>query len=88
MRETNTGRDRMNVFDDVASMLSRNMDVDRDKITPDSDLVDDLGADSLDSVEIVMELEDQFGIEIKDDELDEIRTVGQLVRAIELKLAR
>lgn len=77
----------MNVFDDVASMLSRNMDVSRDKITPDSDLVDDLGADSLDSVEIVMELEDQFGIEINDDELDEIRTVGQLVKAIELRLA-
>lgn len=77
----------MDVFQSVASMLSRNMDIDQDAIKPDSDLVNDLGADSLDSIEIVMEIEDEFGIEIKDGDLDGMRTVGQLVSAIERRIS-
>jgi acyl carrier protein len=77
----------MDVYDRVVSMLSTNMDVDKSSIKPDSHLVKDLGADSLDSVEIVMEIEDEFGVEIGDDALDDIQTVGQLAKAIEIRLA-
>ena len=72
------------VFDKVKDILSSQFDVDADSITPDTDLVDDLGADSLDLVDMLMSLEDEFNIgEVPDEMVEKIRTVGQLVTYIE-----
>ena len=72
------------VLDKVKEILSTQFDVDADSITPDTDIVDDLGADSLDLVDMLMSLEDEFNIgEVPDEMVEKIRTVGQLVTYIE-----
>ncbi|MDA0660010.1 MAG: acyl carrier protein [Planctomycetota bacterium] len=67
------------VIDIVAEQLS----VDRDKVTVQTSFVTDLGADSLDTVELIMELEEEFEINIPDDVADKIETVGQAIDFIE-----
>jgi len=64
----------------VASRLSIN---DLSKIKEESSFIDDLGADSLDTVELIMQLEEEFGIDIPDDEADKILTIGDAVNYIE-----
>ena len=72
------------VFEKVKAILSNQFDIDADSITADTDLVDDLGADSLDLVDMLMSLEDEFNIgEVPDEMVEKIRTVGQLVAYIE-----
>ena len=72
------------VLEKVKAILSNQFDVDADSITADTDLVDDLGADSLDLVDMLMSLEDEFNIgEVPDEMVEKIRTVGQLVTYIE-----
>ena len=72
------------VLDKVKEILSAQFEVDADTITPDTDIVDDLGADSLDLVDMLMSLEDAFNIgEVPDEMIEKIRTVGQLVTYIE-----
>ena len=72
------------VFEKVQAILSSQFDVDADSITLDTDIVDDLGADSLDLVDMLMSLEDEFNIgEVPDEMVEKIRTVGQLVTYIE-----
>ncbi len=72
------------VFEKVKAILSNQFDIDADSITVDTDLVDDLGADSLDLVDMLMSLEDEFNIgEVPDEMVEKIRTVGQLVTYIE-----
>ena len=72
------------VFDKVKEILSSQFDVDADSITLDTDIVDDLSADSLDLVDMLMSLEDEFNIgEVPDEMVEKIRTVGQLVAYIE-----
>jgi len=66
-------------MDIVAEQLA----VDREKIQPGTSFVNDLGADSLDTVELVMELEDEFDIDIPDDAAEKIQTVGQAIEFIE-----
>ena len=78
----------MDVLHRIQGILSNALDRRLDEITPDSRLVEDLGADSLDSIELVMDLEDEFGIEITDSELDGIKTVGQLVAIAEEKIGK
>ena len=63
--------------------LSNQFDVEEDSITPETNIADDLGADSLDVVDMLMSLEDEFDVEIPDDEIEKIRTVGDLVTYIE-----
>jgi len=70
-------QDRM--IDIVASQLG----VSKDQITPETSFINDLGADSLDTVELVMELEEEFEINIPDDAAEKIQTVGQAVEFIE-----
>ena len=67
------------VIDIVAEQLGQ----DKDKITIDTSFVNDLGADSLDTVELVMELEEEFDINIPDDSAEKIQTVGQAIKFIE-----
>lgn len=72
------------VFDKIKEILSSQFDVDADSITQETDIVDDLGADSLDLVDMLMSLEDEFNIgEVPDEMVEKIRTVGQLVTYIE-----
>ena len=72
------------VLEKIKAILADQFDVDADSITADTDLVDDLGADSLDLVDMLMSLEDEFNIgEVPDEMVEKIRTVGQLVTYIE-----
>lgn len=71
------------VADRVKAIVSERLGVEPEKITPETSFVNDLGADSLDIVELVMEFEEAFGMSIPDDKAEEITTVGQAVRYIE-----
>ena len=73
----------MSVEERVIEIVSEQMGVSKDQITKDTSFVNDLGADSLDTVELVMELEEEFDITIPDEKAEEIQTVGQAVAYIE-----
>ena len=67
----------------VAEIVADQLGVEKDKINRESHFVNDLGADSLDQVELVMELEEEFDLEIPDDAAEKIQTVGQAIAFIE-----
>jgi len=67
----------------VIEIVSSQMGVEKDTVTKDTTFVNDLGADSLDTVELVMEIEEEFDITIPDDEAEKIQSVGQAVGHIE-----
>ena len=69
----------MAVSDKVKSIIVEQLGVDDEEVTPDASFVDDLGADSLDTVELVMALEEEFETEIPDEEAEKITTVQQAV---------
>ncbi len=72
----------MELFTKVADLLASHLGVDASTITPESDIVKDLGADSLDVVQLLMELEDNFGIVVSEDDAANIKTVGDIVELI------
>ena len=71
------------VFEEVRSIIMDQLDVEEDKVTKDAVIQDDLGADSLDIVDLVMSFEEEFDIEIPDDQVENIKTVGDIVKYIE-----
>lgn len=71
------------VFDKVCEILCDQFDLEADSVTSETSLIDDLGADSLDLVDLVMSFEDEFGIEMPEDEIENIKTVGDIVKYIE-----
>ena len=71
------------VLEKVKALLAEQFDVEEDKITADTDLQEDLGADSLDVVDLLMSIEDEFVVEVPDEEIENIKTVGSLVSYIE-----
>ncbi len=71
------------VFDKIREIISEELDIDVNKITSDSSLVDDFDADSLDVVDIVMSIEDEFAVEIPDDAAETFKTVGDVVKYVE-----
>ena len=73
----------MATFDDVKEVIVEKLGVDADKITPEARFVEDLGADSLETVELIMGLEDKFGVTISDEDAEGIRTVQAAVDYIE-----
>ncbi len=73
----------MAVADKVKSIIVEQLGVDEEEVTPDASFVDDIGADSLDTVELVMAFEEEFGCEIPDDAAETILTVGDAVKFLE-----
>ncbi len=73
------------VFDKVKEIIVDQLDVDADKVTAGANIQDDLGADSLDVVDLVMSLEEEFDVEIPDEAVEGIKTVGDIVKYIEDK---
>lgn len=73
----------MAIFDDVKEVIVEKLGVDADKVTPEARFVEDLGADSLETVELIMGLEDKFGVSIPDDQAETIRTVQAAVDYVE-----
>ncbi len=71
------------VFEKVKAILSEQFDVEEDSITQETVIAEDLGADSLDVVDLLMSIEDEFEIEIPDTEIENIKSVGDLVKYIE-----
>lgn len=73
----------MAIFDDVKAVVVEQLNVDANEVKPESKFVEDLGADSLDVVELVMALEEKFDVEIPDDQAEKIQTVQNAVDFIE-----
>jgi acyl carrier protein len=71
------------VAERVIDIVAEQLGVDKEKVTRETSFVNDLGADSLDTVELVMELEEEFDIQIPDDAAEKIQTVGQAIEFIE-----
>lgn len=71
------------VFEKIKKILADQFDVEEDSITADTNIQEDLGADSLDVVDLIMSLEDEFEFEVPDHEIENIRTVGALVQFVE-----
>lgn len=71
------------VFEKIAEIIANQFDVEVDSISMETSFVDDLKADSLDVVEIIMAIEDEYGIEVPDEKLENVKTVGDVVGYIE-----
>ncbi|MBQ8868910.1 MAG: acyl carrier protein [Oscillospiraceae bacterium] len=74
------------VFEKVRSILAELLSIDEETITMDSLIIDNLGADSLDLVDAVVTMNDEFGVEIPDDEVENLRSVGDVVKYIEANM--
>lgn len=71
------------VLEKITGILSSQFDIEESEITAETNIRDDLGADSLDLVDMLMSLEDEFDVEIPDDEIEKLATVGDVVAYIE-----
>ena len=76
----------MDIFERVKKIVCKQLDVEEEDVTPEASFVDDLGADSLDTVELVMALEEEFGVEIPDEDAEKITTVKDALEYIKEKL--
>jgi acyl carrier protein len=77
----------MTVAEKVKKMIVDQLGVSESEVIPEAKFIDDLGADSLDIVELIMALEDEYGIEIPDEDAEKIETVGDAIKYIEEHLA-
>lgn len=73
----------MDTFEKIRACLAEQLEIEPDDITMDSNILDDFGADSLDLVDLVMALEDEFDVEVPDDAIESFHTVGDVVRFVE-----
>jgi len=71
------------IFEKLKSIVAEQLDVEPEKVTMDSSITEDLGADSLDTVDLVMAIEEVFDIQIPDEAVEKIKTVGDIVNYIE-----
>jgi acyl carrier protein len=79
------GKSMATVDERVKKIIAEQLGVEEDEVTPEASFVEDLGADSLDTVELVMALEEEFGIEIPDEDAEKILTVGKALDYIKEK---
>ena len=73
----------MSIFEQVRDTLAKKFEIDPATITPETNIIDDIGADSLDVVELIMSLEDNYGISISDDDAAKLLTVEQITAYLE-----
>jgi len=78
----------MAVDEKVKAIIAEQLGVKAEEVTPTASFIDDLGADSLDTVELVMALEEEFGIEIPDEDAEKMTTVGEAIKYIEEKATK
>ncbi|MEG2054159.1 MAG: acyl carrier protein [Oscillospiraceae bacterium] len=71
------------VFEKIRTILCEQLDLEEDKVTMNSDIIEDFEADSLDVVDLIMSIEDEYGLEVPDDQIENFKTVGDIVRYIE-----
>ena len=76
----------MDKLEKIREIIAKQLDIDPAEITPEATFIEDLGADSLDAVEIVMALEEAFCIEIPDEEAEQIKTVQNLLDAVQSRI--
>lgn len=74
------------VFDKIKDIIVEQLDVEEDAVTMEASITEDLGADSLDVVDLVMSIEESFDVEIPDEVVENIKTVGDIVKYIENKV--
>ncbi len=74
------------IAEQVRRIIAEQLMVDIEEVTDDASFIEDLGADSLDTVEMIMEIEDEFGIEIPDEDAEKIQTVGKAIEYIKQKV--
>ena len=72
-----------NIADKVKDIIVQNLNVPEEQLTPEAKFIEDLGADSLDTVELVMAFEEEFGIEVPDEEAEKLISVGAVITHIE-----
>lgn len=75
----------MSTFDRVAELISSQLGIDKSKVTPQSEIISELGADSIDVFEMIMALEDELGIEVPEDKVQSLKTVQDVVALLEDK---
>jgi len=80
------GRNPMSVEEKVKNIIVEQLGVDMESVTPEASFIDDLGADSLDIVELVMTMEEEFDLEIPDEDAEKIKTVNDVVNYIKAKV--
>lgn len=73
------------MLEEIKNLLVESANVDADKVTADASLKEDLGIDSLDAVELVLDIETKFDIKIEDDEISSLVTVGDIIKLVESK---
>ncbi|RUM28595.1 MAG: acyl carrier protein [Aquifex sp.] len=76
----------MSLEEKVKEIIAEQLGVEKEKITPEAKFVEDLGADSLDVVELIMAFEEEFGIEIPDEDAEKIQTVGDVIAYLKEKV--
>jgi acyl carrier protein len=72
-----------NISERVKAMIAKHLGIERDKVTDDANFIDDLGADSLDTVELAMSFEDEFGCEFPEEAAGKMVTVGEVIKFLE-----
>lgn len=72
----------------IKNIIIEQLGVTADQVTPEAKFIEDLGADSLDTVELVMALEEEFGLEIPDDEAEKLQSVGDVIKHVEDRQAK
>lgn len=85
--EKSGGKHMAEVPEKIKSIIAEQLGVKPEEVTPQASFIEDLGADSLDTVELVMALEEEFGIEIPDEDAEKMATVGDAIKYIEEKIA-
>ena len=76
----------MNLFEEIREVVCEQLGVQPEEVKPEASFIDDLGADSLDTVELVMAFEEKFNIEISDEDAEKMQTIGGVIKYIESKV--